>query len=102
MVTKGFPGIFGLYLLKRHSLAGDSKSAAEEATSIAGCQGFYATQERKVAHEGSNGIATVTFHGLKTESTSQTSPCSSRSLFREPAKAVWSHASPQKEQHNAP
>lgn len=43
MVTKGFPDIFGLQLLKRCSLAEDGKSAAEEATSVAGCQDFYGT-----------------------------------------------------------
>lgn len=41
MITKGFPHIFGLYLLKRNFLAGDGKSAAEDTASVAGCQDFY-------------------------------------------------------------
>lgn len=62
MVTRGFPCISGLYLLKRHLLADDGKSAAEEAVSISECQDFYGTLARKVSDEGSNGIANMTFY----------------------------------------
>lgn len=62
MVTRGFPCISGLYLLKRHLLADDGKSAAEEAVSISDLFFRYFPLARKVSDEGSNGIANMTFY----------------------------------------